>query len=121
MAPSLKQKDLLLQIVQGQATLAEKVDIMNTRLFGGPGQDGTIPVLFRKHDEAIKEIQEAKDKVTIAVDGLKDHEIKEHSVEIAELKTRTGIVLWRTGLISSVAGSGLGIGVTMLVKKVFHL
>lgn len=118
MAPSKTNQSLLMELVSGQSSLVTEVRMLNTRLFE---QNGVIPNLFQKHEDAMKEIQNAKDKVTNAIDELKDNELKEHDKQIGELKNKTNLVLWRTALITSVAGSGLGIGVTMLVKKIFKV
>lgn len=117
MASQSNQK-LLLELVSGQSALVTEVRTLNARLFE---QNGVIPNLYQKHDEAMKEIQAAKDKVTNAVDELKDKELKEHDTKIRDLEKKTTLVLWRTALITSVAGSGVGIGVTMLVKKIFKV
>lgn len=118
MAPSKSNQSLLLDIVSGQSALVEQVKTLNTRLFE---QNGVIPNLYQKHEEAMKEIQVAKDKVTTAVDELKDKELKEHDTKISDLEKKTTLVLWRTALITSVAGSGLGIGVTLLAKSIIAI
>ena len=105
MAP--KQNELLLNIVSGQAVLATKIDTLNTRLFGGEGQKGAIPLLFEKHEEMTKTIQAVKEDA---------------NAEIVKLKTKTTLGAWKTGTISSVGGSVFGIGLTLLFRKIlgFH-
>jgi hypothetical protein len=118
MAPSKTNQSLLMELVSGQSSLVTEVRMLNTRLFE---QNGVIPNLYQKHEEAMKEIQNAKDKVTDAVNELKNTELKEHDQKIGDLEKKTSLVLWRTALITSVAGSGVGIGVTMLFKKIFKV
>lgn len=119
MAP--RENALLRQIVAQQAVLSEKFDTLDQRMFGGPGQDGAIPILFQKHDKLVETIQRVKDEAASKVDTLRNTEIKDLKVEVSDLKTDAAVSRWKTGTISALAGSGVGIGVTMIIKKLFGI
>jgi hypothetical protein len=112
-------KDMLRQILDGQIEMATKLETMNIRLFGGEGQKGSIPFLFEKQEGLSAHIQTVKDETMSAIQATKDVEIKAVEKDISKLKTQATLVMWKTGVISSLAGSGLGIGGTLLAKWLF--
>jgi S-adenosylmethionine:tRNA-ribosyltransferase-isomerase (queuine synthetase) len=117
MAGKSSNQELLMKIAEGQAVLMTEVKTLNTRLFGGDGQVGSIPFLFQKHEEVAKELQTTKEKIKEDVDA----EIEKANTKITELDKKSSLVLWRTGLISSLGGSAIGIGITMLFNKIFKV
>jgi hypothetical protein len=118
---ALTDRLVLRQILDSQIELATKMDTMNTRLFGGEGQKGCIPILFEKHDHLSGVVQIFKDEALKAVQSVKDVEIGNIKVDVNDLKTNAKIAMWKASAISSVAGGGLGIGVTALVKKLLGM
>jgi hypothetical protein len=114
MAP--KDSSVLRQILDGQIEMATKLETMNTRLFGGEGQKGVIPIIFEKHENLASHVQGVKDEALKAVQDTKDKELKELEKDVTDLKTKATLTMWKTGAISSLAGSGLGIGATLLAK-----
>lgn len=85
MTSSKTTQILPLQLVSGQSALDTEVRMLNQRLLQ---ENGVIPNLYQKHKEAMKEIQAAKDKVTTAVDELKDKELKEHETKMGISKRK---------------------------------
>ncbi len=114
MAP--KDSTALAAILTSQATLIAEVKNLNVRLFGADGQKGVIPVLFDRQESLSAHIQSVKDEALKAVQEAKDTDIKNLEEDINELKTSAKITLWKTGAISSLAGSGVGVAVTFLIK-----
>ncbi len=117
MAP--KENTVLIQILQGQTELTTEVKNLNTRLFGAEGQKGAIPVLFDKHEALAIIVQDVKDEALAAVQKTKDVEIGGLKKAITDLQTQATITLWKTGTISSIAGSGVGVAATYLIKRIF--
>jgi hypothetical protein len=119
MAP--KDSTILMEILQGQTALTTEVKNLNIRLFGAEGQKGCIPVLFDKTESLSTHIQAVKDEALKGIQETKDVEIGGLRDSVSELKTKATIAMWKTGAISSVAGSGAGIGITMLVRKLLGI
>lgn len=40
----------IFNLVQGQGRIEQKVDDMSTRLLGGEGQKGVLPMMYEKHE-----------------------------------------------------------------------
>lgn len=114
-----KNQDLLIELVKGQAKLTETVDIMNTRLFGGEGQDGALKFMYNKHEEHAKAFQEVKERISTEIKNLSEKEIKPLELEVATLKTEATVNTWKIGSLTGLGGAGVGVGVTMLLKKLF--
>lgn len=109
---------LLMDIATSQATLVEQVKTMNTRLFGGEGQKGVLPILFEKVEAHDKEIQEAKDKSDTEITKLKETEIADAKKQISELNTATKVTMWKVGSIGGLGGTVLGVFVTEMLRKI---
>jgi hypothetical protein len=114
MAPTEK---LLREIITGQATLVTEVRILNTRLFGGEGQLGIVPVLFDKQEASEKEIQTIKDKISAEIEKLKEKDLKAVNADVSELKRNASLLLWKTGAISGFGGSAVGLAASYFLRK----
>lgn len=114
-------KSVLRQILDGQIELTVKMDNMNVRLFGANGQPGSIPILFEKHEHLSAVVQNFKDEALRAVQGVKDVEIGGIKNDVIDLKTKAAVTLWKASAISTLAGSGLGIAVSALIKKILGM
>jgi len=112
---------MLMEILTGQSALTTEVKNLNIRLFGADGQKGAIPVLFDRQEALGVHIQAVKDEALKAVQETKDVEIGGLRSAIGELKTQATIAMWKTGSISSVAGTGVGFGLTILFKKLLGI
>ena len=118
MAPSNK---LLTELIAGQAKMSEQITKLDTRLFGGEGQEGTIPLLFDKLEEAHKKIQDTRDKAAAELQAIKDKEIKALEDKTATIEKDVNVTMWKTGSLSSIGGAGVGIGITFLIKRLLGL
>lgn len=119
MAP--KDSSMLRQILDQQIQTTTEVKNLTIRLFGAEGQKGSIPILFEKHEHLVTVVQGVKDEALSAVQGVKDKEIGDIKTKIIDLETGATITQWKTGAISSIAGSAIGIGITVLVKKLLGI
>jgi hypothetical protein len=108
-----------MKIVEGQAALASEVKIMNTRLFGGEGQPGILHMLYEKQEGFTRDLQNVKEKITLDIAAFDEKKIEPMVADIAEIKNDVSVTAWKIGSISSVGGAGLGIGITMAIKKFF--
>jgi len=118
---SSKQNELLTQLITGQAVLVEKVDSMNSRLFGEPGQPGALRVLFEKHEGLAKDVIDTREKITMEIKDFNEKEVKPLGEKVIELQNATSVSLWRTGTISGVGSAGMAIGIQMLFKKILGI
>lgn len=116
---SSKNQDLLMQIVQGQSALAQEVKTMNIRLFGGEGQQGALKFMYDKHEEHVREITACREKISMDIKEFHDKEVKPLDEKISELKTDSRVTMWRVGALTGLFGTGVGVGIEMLIKKVF--
>jgi hypothetical protein len=119
MAPA--DKSTLRQILDGQIELVIKMDNLNTRLFGGDGQKGCIPILFEKHELLSATVQNFKDSALKAVQDTKDVEIGTIRMDIVDIKSNAKLAMWKTSSLSSIIGGGVGIGLSLLVKKILGI
>lgn len=114
-----KNQELLLELVKGQAALVTKVDTLHTRLFGGEGQEGALKYLHDKNEELHKEVHGVKEKIGEDLKEFHEKEVKPIEAAVSQLKTDTTVMMWRTGAITTVAGSLAGAGVVVALKRFF--
>lgn len=115
------QKELMQQLITGQAVLTQKVDTMNTRLFGGEGQKGALAFLHEKNELQDREIQLAKDKIAEEIREFDEAEVKPLAEKIVGLTADSAVTKWKTGLVAGIGSAGLTVGVTMLVKRLLGI
>jgi hypothetical protein len=118
MPPSNK---LLMELVAGQKVMSEQIGKLDQRLFGGEGQEGTVPLLFEKLEEAHRKIQEAKDKAAEELQAVKNKEIKALEDKTVAIEKDVNVTMWKTGSLSSIGGAGVGIGFTFLIRRLLGL
>ncbi len=117
---SPRNQELLMKIVEGQAILAEKVETMNVRLFGGEGQQGALKFMYDKHDEHTKEISAVKDKISADIKKFNEDEVKPLVDKVTSLATESRVTMWRVGALTGFFGTAMGIGIELLIKKFFR-
>jgi hypothetical protein len=69
--PSDSHGDILVQLIRGQERAATALELQNRRLFGGDGQQGSIPLLFQQHKELAAKMDATKDELATKLDDFK--------------------------------------------------
>ena len=59
--PADTHGDILVQLIRGQERAATALELQNRRLFGGDGQTGSIPALFKLQQDLSEKLDSNKD------------------------------------------------------------